>query len=1039
MRSAAGILLLVVSVCVPTGCTDALGILDNSSHDGELKTATFEIAISPSVAAEYTRAGGGEPAWDDDKVKHVWVGVFTEAGKLIGSERWNIQEDHWKPTTGNGSEEHAPMLQEPVRVSVMYSDKNRPRVKVVGVANYEGIKAYKFSQDGEEEESTMDELLARVETWDDYLAISIDTKSADDMAIQNGCRIMSNIVTFDGYKYNKDKEGKITGVESKRSNHYNFTVNSDGTINTADGKTDSSPYFFDELDENSKFPIKGHLHLRRVVSHNIVNITVGDNVELSDIQYKFCNLPQRTYIQDRTLTENAAAEWNDSPNAADYNNNASYGETDFMPVEDGKTTFEFSHYDNKHWGLSSCTEYGQREVRNSDNSFASLCLSESNFNNNASYFVIRAHVREKNTGLGGVVDYVIHEGYCNDSYGRKSDNNARDFSCFRNTKYTYNVQITGLNSLGLKVTSDNPQDNPAVEGEITSIKYELGADLTGNKTMTWQLTDNQRKSLKWRIYTPDPNGKADFGTFSQDMFAGMEEKYPNDWRNTDGYSGDIIDEENDFYKAIKFCDESEDEYAINDFCTPNPSRVTRSDDHILNSYTVKIDDGAVYSCVANINEKENMARIFYCYPSDDSYANSAGNKYQPLFIIKQYPKVPKLTQPEIQTPLFANSISTFSPVAVANYAKSVNVSLTKLSHIENDENELADEYSVSVDANKAVRGNGSDNDWTFEVPSGLAAGVHTLHLTASRSAEDADASTPVDEKFYVYPTKMTWDFSKIALLAGGSISGNAAFSADSYYGLAVSSGFTVGTNYLQTGGTSNADTRSLKFTALYDGIVTVKVSNTGNKEAPERNVAVRNNDKVQQEYGGVKNTTPVERKFNVKKGEVAIYQIGGSLNFYSVTIEYENIWNFSANAWADVITSLKNAGSTGIQTALEVDGFHYKPGTGTNSLRAGDNYIMLNGTGNHAGNCFWFEVEASGKLTLTASNTGSNNDSRQVAVQVGENEAITQGNLNNTTQVKFTFDVEIDKNATEPTKVYIYSPKGGGLRFYDKIEYKPTY
>ena len=1068
-RSIVSLLIMTMAAFAIVACTEK-DFLGGHQSTGELQTATFEIAILPSEVAQRTRAALGE-AEIDTKVSHVWIGIFYETGELLRAEEFLTDDGKWEKPTASGAHD-ALIWDGKVDMSVMYPDsKDKPlsKVFVAGIANYKGVDAYDGATDTK---TKMEDLLAKVENWEDYQKISVDVLSAEEMAATNG-RIMSNLVSFD-------------------DGHYNFTI--DAPTQEFSKKFSNPDKCLFQLQDRSRDRIAGSLHLRRMIAHNVVNITPGENIELKDVRYKVFNVPLRTYVQERTTEtdfftksddEITAANWfMASPNAADYfdetaENKAPYYNIEF---ENGEATsssdgysFDFSHYDNKHWGLKdskSCETYKDREKKHgSTEIYSSICPSaEKWYNNYATYFQIYATVTDKNTGVTAEAVYTIHEGYANDAdlssltdvdenataptdktkYGKR----CRDFMCVRNTEYTYKVKITGLNSFTVGVEAENP----AVSGFAKTVTFETGSEGSEEEvTAELYLTDAQRANLVYRIYQPASpsstrSAAIDFGTFDRDQLFEKMASLSSEWKDDSGY-GKNDNTNDDFYQGIRFYQSNGTLIGTFDEFT-QASDLTDNNDE-LKKYIVKVE--AEYDAACSYNLRDDYARFFYCYPKDAVYEKEA-RKYQPLIIIKQYPQLPKLAKPEVEILDFGNSISTADvPVAIANYVNSVKFKLTTAS-VGKDEStgndDQATTYYVSIDDGEKVEV-ASAETLTAAVTTGLSAGKHTLRVSGNHELYESSDETEVE--FYVYPTKMTWDFDGVSEdVVGASVSGNTIFPADSYYGMAVSSGFTIGSNYLQTGGTSSPETRSLTFTALYDGVVTIKVSGNGNGQEG-RMIAVRNNKddaKVQQEVGGVQ--SPVERTFNVKKGEVNIYQIGGSLRFYSVTIEYKNTWDFSTKAWEPVRKDLVAAGDDAVSNwDRDVDGLHlkgnFKAVKNNNAYSESYAGIQLNAkrvVENSDGtetlldeNYFWLEVEASGTLTLWASNTGSNNDHRKVAVQVGENSvAQEKGDLNTaTTKEELSFDIRIDENATKPTKIFIYSPVVGGLRFHDKIEYKPTY
>lgn len=145
------------------------------------------------------------------------------------------------------------------------------------------------------------------------------------------------------------------------------------------------------------------------------------------------------------------------------------------------------------------------------------------------------------------------------------------------------------------------------------------------------------------------------------------------------------------------------------------------------------------------------------------------------------------------------------------------------------------------------------------------------------------------------------------------------------------------------------------------------------------------------------------------------------------------LWNFSDTIWeTEVFDWLAPLGSDGSKDMdVTVDGLRVVAG-GSNirgylNEEVG-NYLQPNGGGSTTKRCFSFTAPANGTLRVKVGCTGSEDLTRFVKVQVGEDGAVQEqpgGHLEPTW-------VEFDIEASNQT-VYIYP--SGGLRFY-AIEYK---
>ena len=93
-------------------------------------------------------------------------------------------------------------------------------------------------------------------------------------------------------------------------------------------------------------------------------------------------------------------------------------------------------------------------------------------------------------------------------------------------------------------------------------------------------------------------------------------------------------------------------------------------------------------------------------------------------------------------------------------------------------------------------------------------------------------------------------------------------------------------HYIQFGGKSavSSNDRVFSFTTVKAGTVSVMVSNTGNSEATDRKVVVKDSEgNSQEEVGGVPSLSPTVLTFkNVAAGTTQIYVTGNALRFYKI-------------------------------------------------------------------------------------------------------------------------------------------------------------
>ena len=98
--------------------------------------------------------------------------------------------------------------------------------------------------------------------------------------------------------------------------------------------------------------------------------------------------------------------------------------------------------------------------------------------------------------------YTIHLGYCE---GGTDEAKARDFNCRRNTQYTYNVTIAGVDKIRVEAVADNnsPDERyPGVEGTVTDV---IGQPINLDShygVFNIKMSDQDRMNMIWRIKAP---------------------------------------------------------------------------------------------------------------------------------------------------------------------------------------------------------------------------------------------------------------------------------------------------------------------------------------------------------------------------------------------------------------------------------------------------------------------------------------------------------------------------------------------------------
>ena len=473
------------------------------------------------------------------RINQVWLGVFNiNTGKL---ESGGTKTLDYK--TINAGDVHTGLIRLNLDSPTSYT--NSDRYVVVCLANYLGVT----DQNGVDLETRLDDLMETggkngKTDWQEFNSIAVDAATAYSSP-HNGI-----VPVLAGFLYKSAGDSDETHIKIDQ-----FAETADGY----NGKTiELSPtYRKDALLVSvvgGKFDISGHLlKLRRLVANINVNISLtpkaAETLKLTDVSYKRYNMPKAVYIIEKRTTNciinnngtytsgsfAPADKPEQSPNYADLNpEELYYDDSDWIY---GNTNgFSFQHFANKHWARNyledakdreECTKYGT-DV-NGENLYYYHALVDENkqnpetyagnqdFNNYASYFVIKMHLVDQSTGRGLEAVYTIHEGYTSDELGNEiviSNNDPdkektilKDYVVARNIDYTYNVSINGVNDIyhNVNLTGEGDHNN-GQGGKVWEFYYATDhTDANGETTED----DDRVKEEKYASYQN--------GTFDDDM------------------------------------------------------------------------------------------------------------------------------------------------------------------------------------------------------------------------------------------------------------------------------------------------------------------------------------------------------------------------------------------------------------------------------------------------------------------------------------------------------------------------------------------
>lgn len=443
-------------------CQDDMPIPDYTLSDEDVRV-TFNLWL-PRMEVK-TRAALDQPSLN--QVNSLWVRTYSSLSGQATSEWVNVTED--LPSTDS---------EVPHRVTL---DTKSGHSFIVGVANIDNMGVTKDNLTPR----PLRELLAEADTWPEFLNIAV-CSPADQ------------------------QELNAPTVPLPMAGCYtNLAVGGDHTAyphRIEDWQTDDFQSYFIPASSTGEITLTdGAIHLRRLVSHVNFNLTAGDDVTITPTSYQVFNAPAYSWLYERAADNGMTANFGDvctqDNKETYYVSPAQFAQNNITSTtENNVTTYRFDYWqgENKHEAIQNITEYAERdkEIKTSllpdgteppsndqylsnTGIFTSLCGDKWTPNNMASYVLITCTVEykeklnvddngnpggDKTVSRSGVANYLIHLGYM--------DGNAKDFNCYRNTDYTYNVTVLGLNQILVEAHHSNEYNGeyPGVEGQVADVE-----------------------------------------------------------------------------------------------------------------------------------------------------------------------------------------------------------------------------------------------------------------------------------------------------------------------------------------------------------------------------------------------------------------------------------------------------------------------------------------------------------------------------------------------------------------------------------------
>lgn len=575
IRSFAG--LLCAGLLLLTACKDDDFYKGKYCPEGEPATISLKISV-PQMDVK-TRAGANE----DATVNSLWVGIYNvKSGKCT-----------YNAIIDNTKEKHGLYTLSDVNT---FSGESR----IVAVANVRQNYGYCSKELIKEDNASipvgarsfLSELLLAADTWDKYTAIAAAHVNPGNISSYGNNQVMAGVYQTYGDTSNDDG------------------WNNDQTIDIQPGDN----------------PLGGAIHLRRLLSYVKFNIFTepGEGIKNLTVNLKsweVCNVPTLSYLHEQegnvgdvatylatTDKPGIAGNYASSTNSYDFANETQNGQS--------YRTFEFHQYENKHTGILSGDKqtYNYREEEYHDGAtgantgiYQSLCatVNASDPNNFASYVKMDAEVsydfQEDGADVHrtGMATYYIHLGYCE---GAGEVEKANDFNCRRNTKYTYNVTIKGMDKIVVEAKNEKGEEyQHGAEGEVydTSEKV-INLDAHYN-VFNIQLSNKERANLEYLIRAP----------YGNEVKEVRREKSGNKFVKT----GEGLKQ---FHQWIQFLPTDEEGKTLAEY---KPKEVWSLDELITLKEDEKEDDTTQKWYTVFVNEN-----VYYGDPTTDMATANTGNE-----------------------------------------------------------------------------------------------------------------------------------------------------------------------------------------------------------------------------------------------------------------------------------------------------------------------------------------------------------------------------------------------------------------------------
>lgn len=445
-------IFLGVVAWVMTACNDEQFDVPDNTISGQPVTLQVKVAV-PKMETK-TRAGISDGL--RDHVETLWVRTYSSLTGTATSK--------WVKLTPNTNDTE---VGHPIDISI---DTQSGYNYIVGVANVENLGVLKSNPT--DSPVAISTLLEAADTWDKFLDIAVVAPSN-----------LRNVYAPNEMYQNIPMAGCYIDIDPGTTHPTNL-----GEWQ----KTDFQAYFI-PAQKNKVVWTNGAIHLRRLVSHITFNVVPSgddaDNMDITVNSYKVVNVPKFSWLYERPSENLMVANFGDD---AEEGDKSDYYVTDgieytyqYVTKSEGISTFDFWQSENKHTGNAATYPDRSKLAAGStaDNKlFTSLTGESWTPNNMASYVLVSCTVDYKDQiGVGnqgqrpgdtdvyrtGNATFLIHLGYIGD--GAEEDK-SKDFNCYRNVNYTYNVNVYGLDDIRVDAWADQ-ETYYGEEGIVSDLQY----------------------------------------------------------------------------------------------------------------------------------------------------------------------------------------------------------------------------------------------------------------------------------------------------------------------------------------------------------------------------------------------------------------------------------------------------------------------------------------------------------------------------------------------------------------------------------------